>query len=1143
MAALAIIAGVSAIPTARADSYTSSNALRIVQQYSGSWTSIPTITNGGQVSDAPLLGNGDVGALVMGNIDAQTFVLGKNEFWSLAQEQVKAMSRLSVSVSGMSGATFNATENIAVGEVNETATLSGNTITTKDWVQATDTTNNMLVQELSYSGSGSKTVTVSLAVGNNNTFPTTVGSSGSVLYLDVQGDSTATVGGYTSPKVRTATTVIGATATINGSTLTFTIQPGGSYTLLTCIMSNYDSSNFQSLAISNINTKAQSDINTMLGTHHTWWNNFYSESFVEIADKTVEKEWYGSLYLMACESRAGEQSPALWGNWIMEDMNWQGDYTLNYNAESPYLFTAPANHVDLAQSYDKIMLDWMPRGATNATNAGYTGYYYEGHIGPLPETNAGLFMSQKSDASFVAMPMIIRYYHTHDLTYANQVYPFLKGVAAWWQSYLVWSGTQYDDFNDATFENESYPQTDNTGSLGYIKYVLQACIDMSTELNVDSSLRPTWQNIINTLAPYPTFVQNSQTIFRCTSVGTAFKNNAKVLQFAYPGAQLGTGSSSTLLTEAQNTFTQLNCWTESHACLAYPIAARIDYPASTILSNLDSEINNSAYPNMAFHTGGGGIEDVNIAPGTVDEMLLQSCQGTLRLFNDWPSNTTATFGDLLADGAFLISAQVTGSGNTVQYVRLISQQGKTAVFSNPWPGQSVEVYRNGTDTGTVSGTTFSITTSSGDTILMATAGTSYATILSRMGLGNQVAAPTFSPGGGNYGSAQNISITSTTGGASIRYTTDGSTPSETVGTLYSGPVNISSTTTLKAIAYESGMTDSNITSATYTIGEGAYGGTPAPIPGTVQAENYDTGGQGVAYNVTSINGTDNGYRSDGVDLEVCSDTGGGVDVGWESPGQWFKYTVNVAAAGTYTVSFRVAAPNAVTDAFHLSNSSGTNLSGNVNVPATGGYQTWATVTASVTLPAGQQILTLNQDTGGGIWNLNYLGFASSGGGTLLPTQNAAVRDGTYANTNFNGATTIRVKNDVVNNNRHVYLTFDTTSMPTVSSAVINLYVVGTGSTASRTITVYQEPTTSWLESTITWNNAPAAGTQIGSFNVSTTVGIYYNFDVTSYVQAQRAAGNKVVSFELINNVTDVNGLVDFASREATTGQPGLTIAP
>ena len=169
-----------------------------------------------------------------------------------------------------------------------------------------------------------------------------------------------------------------------------------------------------------------------------------------------------------------------------------------------------------------------------------------------------------------------------------------------------------------------------------------------------------------------------------------------------------------------------------------------------------------------------------------------------------------------------------------------------------------------------------------------------------------------------------------------------------------------------------------------TPGEAPYGGTAVAIPGTVQAENYDTGGQGVAYNVTSTNGTGNSYRSDGVDLEATTDTGGGYDLGWTAAGQWFKYTVNVATAGTYTVTFRVAAPSAVSDAFHISNSSGINLSGSVAVPATGGWQTWTNVTATVTLPAGQQTLTFNQDTAG--WNINWFSFAS---GTVTGTGNCS----------------------------------------------------------------------------------------------------------------------------------------------------------
>src|ERR1700742_3696811 len=176
---------------------------------------------------------------------------------------------------------------------------------------------------------------------------------------------------------------------------------------------------------------------------------------------------------------------------------------------------------------------------------------------------------------------------------------------------------------------------------------------------------------------------------------------------------------------------------------------------------------------------------------------------------------------------------------------------------------------------------------------------------------------------------------------------------------------------LAAVALVSGVQH-----AAYAAAEAPYGGTAAAVPGTVQAANYDTGGQGVAYNVTSTNGSAHSYRSDGVDLETTADTqgttpaGGAYDIGWTTGGQWFKYTVNVATAGTYSVAFRLASPYGITDALHIANAAGTNLSGSVAVPNTGGYQTWTTVAASVTLPAGQQTLTIVQDSNG--WNFHYM---------------------------------------------------------------------------------------------------------------------------------------------------------------------------
>jgi len=84
-----------------------------------------------------------------------------------------------------------------------------------------------------------------------------------------------------------------------------------------------------------------------------------------------------------------------------------------------------------------------------------------------------------------------------------------------------------------------------------------------------------------------------------------------------------------------------------------------------------------------------------------------------------------------------------------------------------------------------------------------------------------VAAPTFSPAEGSYTAAQTVTITTSTEGAQIRYTTDSSVPSSTSGTLYAEPLQVSATTTIRAIAYKTGWNDSPVASATFTIGGAA----------------------------------------------------------------------------------------------------------------------------------------------------------------------------------------------------------------------------------------------------------------------------------------------------------------------------------
>jgi Chitobiase/beta-hexosaminidase C-terminal domain len=79
-----------------------------------------------------------------------------------------------------------------------------------------------------------------------------------------------------------------------------------------------------------------------------------------------------------------------------------------------------------------------------------------------------------------------------------------------------------------------------------------------------------------------------------------------------------------------------------------------------------------------------------------------------------------------------------------------------------------------------------------------------------------VATPTFSPAGGNFTGSVTVALSAATVGATIRYTTDGSNPTA-ASTLYTAPVALASSALVKARAYKTGLLDSAVASASFTI--------------------------------------------------------------------------------------------------------------------------------------------------------------------------------------------------------------------------------------------------------------------------------------------------------------------------------------
>lgn len=143
--------------------------------------------------------------------------------------------------------------------------------------------------------------------------------------------------------------------------------------------------------------------------------------------------------------------------------------------------------------------------------------------------------------------------------------------------------------------------------------------------------------------------------------------------------------------------------------------------------------------------------------------------------------------------------------------------------------------------------------------------------------------------------------------------------------------------------------------------------TPQPVPARIQAEDYSN------YYDASPGNTGGQYRADNVDIEATLDAGGGYDVGWIESGDWCEYSISVATAGMYDLSYRVAS-NLASAMTLQAQVDGSNLGSAVSIPGSGGWQTWGNVTlSSQYLSAGNHLLRLN--FGGGGYNLNYIDIA------------------------------------------------------------------------------------------------------------------------------------------------------------------------
>ncbi|WP_244364715.1 family 43 glycosylhydrolase [Paenibacillus cellulositrophicus] len=198
------------------------------------------------------------------------------------------------------------------------------------------------------------------------------------------------------------------------------------------------------------------------------------------------------------------------------------------------------------------------------------------------------------------------------------------------------------------------------------------------------------------------------------------------------------------------------------------------------------------------------------------------------------------------------------------------------------------------------------------------------------------------PAGFDYTKWHSIRIEKS--GTTFKYYVDGMLKGTRTANLVGGKIGVLTEDTHADFGYVAVSNDVNGSSAW-----DAY----KPVPGTIEAVHYMKGGEGVAYHDTTANNIGGAYRTDAGDIRLNSE--GLFNLGWNQTGEWYKYKVNVESSGYYDIDFRMATTmNGVQ--IRLWDGS-TDVTGIIDVPNTGDWDNWQTVTKKgVYLNAGQREL-------------------------------------------------------------------------------------------------------------------------------------------------------------------------------------------
>jgi alpha-L-fucosidase 2 len=489
----------------------------------------------------------------------------------------------------------------------------------------------------------------------------------------------------------------------------------------------------------------------------TAWENYWRRSGVRLQDDFLERIWYWNLYFINCSVGEGVTCPGLFANWSYRQIGtaWHGDYHLNYNIQQPFWMTFSSNHVEKHLPYVDMVDHLMPVSRIWAQEYyGLPGAYFphsaypvDMTMNPYPVPTWGW---EICETPWAVQSLWWHYLYTLDREFLrSRAFGPIQEAVQFVVAYMTrpdahgeaWGDDRYHIF--PTVVPEIYgimPGLDKNYDclvdLTLVKFVfkayLEAC-EILGESDAEADLMAAVREILDHFPDYPTAESKRGTVF--VSVPgedpEIIYNVPNAGMTVFPGEEHGLHSSPEEYAIAVNSVRNQQVEGGNDLVFCALQSARLGI---LDLEAFKHQIEYCLLPNgtcadMVLQVGGRyrddrptydfmapmGVWFENFAlPAVVNECLLQSYNGSLRLFPNWPADQNAEFQTLRAAGAFLVSASF--AGGKPQWVEVQSEAGAPLRIELPetWTGGARVIRSSGEER--VQSPTLEIATQAGEVV-------------------------------------------------------------------------------------------------------------------------------------------------------------------------------------------------------------------------------------------------------------------------------------------------------------------------------------------------------------------------------------------------------------------------------------------